>query len=428
MRKLSFRSVGIFTACLLHALLMLSITWYWLSLPYLLPDEEILIELTSLLKHQGLPGPDSTDRRFLFINTSRAPSLLPDGDGGKQVITDRRQLAKALKFLHYRPTEVPFVVLDILLEHPSPDDSLLYEALLPLQNKVLLPIALDSQKKLIKPVFTKYPTALAVYKVSGNALFLAYPLMTDSLKTYPLRMYEMLHEERYRQPNHVLYWLGGSLSLNAPVLNFRVLPQQLNTQQFLRIDLHRLIRSRTLFPNDSLFFESFFKDRIVVFGNFDLEDNLDVHETALGKMPGSLLMVNAFLGIEAGDTLVPTAWIVFMVLGYAFITYVFLVRRRNGSFRAKQEEDIGWYRKLILLLSRGSLFSRVFLTEFLLIFVFYFLSALSFFLFNIHIKALLLILYFQALLLMIKLVTFAGNNMMDMYQYTKCMDNYGAFY
>jgi len=422
MRHFSFKSVGIFTACLLHALLMLCITWYWLSVPYLLPDEEILIEFTSLIKHQWSPIQDSTHRRFLFINTAHDPALLPNGDGGKRVITDRRQLAKALQFLHHKTSEVPFVVMDILLEHPSPDDSSLYEALRPLQKKVLLPLALDARKNLIKPVFSQYPAALAVYKTSGS-LFLTYPLMMNSLKTYPLRMYEMLHGQYYRQQNRMLHWLGGRLSLNAPILNFRVLPKQ-----FLQIDLHQLIQSRALFPSDSLFFQSFFQDRIIVFGNMEMEDNLDMHETALGKMPGSLLIVNAFLGIEAGDTLVPIAWIVFMLLGYGMITYVFLVQKNTSIPYILQKYDTVWLRKFFLILNTGRLFSRVFLVEFLLIIAFYFLSILSYFFFNIHIKALLLILYFQALFLIIKLVTFAGAYISDMHQYIKCMDNYDTFY
>ena len=110
----------VFFWSVINSLLMLWVTFFMLRIPYVLPDEFMLVQATSVTKNLLLGLEEKPDtNRFLFVNVAwdkvMADRFDPDVAGyviGKEPITDRGKLVGLLKMLEKNPNH-EFIVLDI---------------------------------------------------------------------------------------------------------------------------------------------------------------------------------------------------------------------------------------------------------------------------------------------------------------------------
>lgn len=375
---------------LLNSIFMLCFTFYWLSLPYTFGDEAFLIKWSSLTKKSLLgfdPKPDPES--VLFVDVAKSKTTIDSlnefektSPYHRKVITDRKQLTEFFALLNRYKQEVRYVVCDIILEDSTQYDVLLEKEMTQLGDKLLGISHLTSNNTHIRPVID-IPYAAGTY-TAPQGLFLKFPLLLKdsmSLKTAPLVMYERLSGTRL-QKNGWFYRFNGRLSLPAPIVDFKVRNSDFRDGNSLRESNFSAFRMGTILERFHKRTEeeqrALFKDKIIMIGDFEA----DMHQTSFGKMPGLLLIYNAYLTLEAKQNLISVGWICFMLLAFTFV-----------SFRIFSEVKIekptwltGLFRSKLGLLILNSL------DELALLMI---ITLLSYFIFNIHINILILLLYLK---------------------------------
>jgi hypothetical protein len=127
----------------------------------------------------------------------------------------------------------------------------------------------------------------------------------------------------------------------------------------------------------------FTKDKIIVLG--DLDSGQDVHRTIHGNMLGSVILLNTFLALENSDNQITWVFILFLLTGYAIISYI--------CFRQINILE-GWLLKWLPLPTYVKELIESF-ASYLLYFTL--LSVLSYLLFNFQLTILLISFYMQVL-------------------------------
>jgi hypothetical protein len=312
-----------------NALLMLAFSLYWLNLPYTFGDEAFLIKWSSLLKKSLLQiDPKPNPEEVLFVDVSGNKTVIDGvnefGDKSpynRIVITDREQLSQFFSLLNRYRHEVRFVLCDVLFAESSPADSLLQVKVDSLGDKLLGVSHLDKSGKHTRPVI-RMPYAVSTYNAT-QGLFLKYPLMlSDSLKTLPLVMYEKLNGARFEyQKGWLFYQINGRRSLHAPIIDFKLrqsdfkVGQTMGEANFAVWPMGTILESQEFMDEESM--RAFFKGKMVVIGDFIN----DVHRTPFEKLPGLVLLYNAYLTLVSGENALSGWWLAFLFAGYLLLSY-----------------------------------------------------------------------------------------------------------
>jgi hypothetical protein len=304
---------------LLHGIFLIVVTLFYLSLPFTLDDEVILIKITSgaknkLFQRKKRPKTD----RFFLLNVAWDKQLIPklDTNGfeiGNQAITNRANLATFIQILKEDPDNYEFLFVDVNFLDPSPDDSLLAEAFKDIP-KTLVSYHKDEKGKPVIPIIPA-PLGLSDFIVDDDEkdLVLKYHLVQgDSLKTTPLLMFEQLHGKQLEQG---LLWdkLNGRRVFNSFILDY-----PMDNHDVFNAALYNYSHMGELIALPPAFIHEMVKDKIVVIGDFE---DQDVHNTIYGKMPGPLILINAFLALERGDNILSPYFIAMLLLVYTLISY-----------------------------------------------------------------------------------------------------------
>ncbi len=373
---------------LLNAGIMLTLTFYWLSLPYTFGDEAFLIKWSSLVKKSLLgfdekPNPE----QVLFVDVSESKTTIRGtneaGDPSPyhtEVITDRRQLTEFLGMINDLGGEARFVLLDILFEDTTRFDDSLQMQMTQLGEKLLSVSHLAKSGEHIRPVF-EIPYAPATYAAS-QGLFLKFPLvLADSLKTAPLVLYEKLHHARFDNKG-LFYTLNGKISLTSPIVDFKIRPADFRTGTSLGDKNFALHKMGTILESRNYMNEAdqraWFRNRLVLVGDF----STDMHMTPFGKTPGLLLIYNAYLTLAKKQNTVSLAWVIFLLSAFAFVSYRIFTDTKVTKPR--------WLIK-VFESKTGHLILNS-LDEITLLAI---ITFLSYFIFNIHVNILALFLYLK---------------------------------
>ena len=208
-------------------------------------------------------------------------------------------------------------------------------------------------------------------------MILKYKLIQgDSLKTTPLLMYEKLYGKKLKK-GLLFDHLAGEPVLNSFILDYKIRPLNiLDREKYNIVYLGELL---TLPPP---VIREMLKDRIVLLG--DYEDR-DLHYTVYGYMPGTLILLNAFLALENGDNQISWGFIFFIFIGYTLISVkAFIVRDPLTKMIEQKLGSDSFAVELMLDMT----FFLVFLGI---------MSLISYFVFNIHLAILFLSFYLYAL-------------------------------
>lgn len=359
--------------CILNAIVLIFFSFLLQKQPYLYKDEALVIQFTQLLERSLLKSTKKPpSERFLFVNTSNDNQLIDNYDHlgfpkGNQVITDRKKLASLLEFLG-NSNDYEYIVCDIFFRHSSPDDSLLGLYLEDLPRTVLA-YQLDDKGHPDYPIFNNN---LGLAKVETvDDIFLKFELIEqDSLKSLPL----VVFEEKYHtslQKGMFFPVLNQKYILDYFFLDFRITNYDVLIEgSYTLLDLGDL-----LFLDEESVFQ-LTRERIIVIGDFVLYDTI---ETLIGEMAGPLIMVNAFLALEAGDNIISIGFIIFLLIAFTMISLLifvpndFIERYAQRVFRQK------WLRSLFIN------------SSFLMILTL--ISITSYFIFHIHINIFFLTIY-----------------------------------
>lgn len=315
---------------------------------------------------------------------------------GSIAITDRAKLVAFLRLLHKQPNH-KLVLFDIEFKDSTPDDSVLTHLLNTLP-RTLVSYHLDDKDK-AEPLDLKIkPLGLSNFEKSYGQALKFKIFYDDTLRSTPLRMYEMIHKKKFKKGSW-FYYLGDKPVLNSFILDYRVRMheyQNRGIKQYLGEWMNTAYNASyipcspteyDLEKADSTYLSEFVhkltKDKIIIVGDFEVSD---IHETIYGSIAGPLILLNAFLALEAGDNVITMAFLTLLFLAYFFISFV--------TFQYNQIYP-KWLERLIF---RRDDHQESFLETFT-IFLFYFatLSITSYFFFNIHVGVLVLAFYMNIL-------------------------------
>lgn len=376
------RLIILISLSLLHAGLLLFLTFWLLERNYTYGDEKFLIKWSSVVKKMVL-GVDTKPPRgdFLFINTCYDNMLIEknDDDGlhiGNQAVTDRAKLARLFEIINKNPDGHKYILCDIFFEDESPADKELRKQLQTTKN-IIIPYLQEDNGNLKYPVF-EVNRGLAIYnKISGS--FLKYTLLrNDTLKSIPLKMHEDISKSEFSQKG-IFSYLNSKLCLNNVIIDFKI--RYYDIQEDKSPDPYPSVNLGDLLSLPDTLIQQSVKNRIVLIG--DLRDR-DIHSTAIGDIPGVLVLLNTYLTLKNEENTIRPIMLLLLFVSYFFISI--------DVFSSKSFSD----RKIVRKLADHKL--GKFIVKFLGYVVYLsVISSLIYFLYNMHINILIVAAYFKFL-------------------------------
>jgi len=178
----------------------------------------------------------------------------------------------------------------------------------------------------------------------------------------------------------LFYRFPQGISLPAPVVDFKVRSNDfhegvnLSESNFTTFKMADLLDMQSFMAEEDI--AALFEHKIILIGDF----SADLHETPFGKTPGLLLIYNAYLTLQEQDNIVSFFWILLIFSGYWLL-----------SWRIFNDIELKRPRWLVRLFQTklGELILHTLDDAFLLIV----LTFISYFIFNIHINILILLVY-----------------------------------
>jgi len=324
--RLSFFKSRIFLA-LAHAVLMLLLSLMWMNSPLVYEDEYFLARILTVVKKIVFGAETKPDpERFLFLNVAYNKQFIPKlGESeellGDQVITDRKVLASMLGQIAETKNKPLMVVMDVVLEDASSDDSLLLVNGRKLGDRLIVS-ANESDGQVLKPAVA-LPSAVASYTtlqeglmgITSDAFFKYQPITPDGYKTISLQMYEKLHGDSiYSGP----LW---NIQNNRPVFRSFIIDHPIRWYDLFLASQEQ--RYPILYANDFLLLpkelkDAFVANRIIYIGDFEISD---MHETIYGTTPGSLILANQFLALEKGEQKIRPIWLMYLLCCFWLLSY-----------------------------------------------------------------------------------------------------------
>lgn len=391
---------------LANGFLMLLLALYWLGLPRTFGDEAFFIKWTSLVKKSVL-GMDEQPAAgsFLYVDVSGAKMIVEEDDPfyqeptgyQKRVLTDREQLADFLFTVASYGEDIPLVLLDLTFEAPSVADSLLQSALDTLPFPTVGAVRLDAEGVLVPNIF-RLATGAANYR-STDGQFLKYPLFArDTLPSLPLAAY------RATDSVSVGHWLFGSRIgpnwyLPNPIIDFKVRPFDISDGVD---DLDRAYDLRSI---GTLLFEWTFWDeadirellrgKTIVLGDF----KNDVHGTVFGSMPGPLIVHNALLNLQNRENRIYLRWLLLLYALFSWMSW--------RIYREKEDQS----NKHWLISGRLTAVGRILVDSIDDTLLLVMGTILSYFLFNVHINILILLIYLKVIAFLLEKLYFKPTNL-----------------
>lgn len=379
----------------LNAFVMLVLTIYWLSLPRTFGDEAFFIKWTSLVKKSLLgvdqkPDPGS----ILYVDISGSKSLMEVPDPlyeertGFQysVITNRGDLALFLDYVKSYGANIPIVILDMVFEEQSKDDSLLQTAIDHCPFPIVGARRLLANGKLGNEAI-HLPTGIATYLSTDNQ-FMKYPLfLEDTLASLPLVALKYASHHFF---DRNWFWprIDYHPSLVNPIVDFKIRPIDLRNKTYMIRSLGTL-----LFEWESVWLEPDIRrildGKTIIIGDF--KD--DIHSTVFGSMPGPIIVHNALLTLANGESLIDWRWLVLLFALFFWMSWRIYKQERRGARSKWWHESKTAFGKIIA--------DSIDDTFFLIIG-----TILSYFLFNIHINILVLLIYLKIITYLLKQFVF----------------------
>jgi hypothetical protein len=307
----------------LHALWLIVLTILDLQLPHTTDEEMRILQFTSFYKRLVWKSEEKPDpNRFFFVCSSWDKILTDKADTsgfiiGKQVTTDRPKLGQFLQILNQKPDNHKFLVMDIRFEDTTSHDSLLSAEFRRTKNYLVSYHKYEREGKRDTLVFPVLPAkgGLSDYETTQEGTIVKFSaIQLDTVKTTPLLMYEHIHKKKYKK-GFLVDFVDGQMVLNTFILDHRIILRP-DSIAYNSTYHHAYLGELLTLPPELI--HELTKDRIVIIGDFE---DQDIHETIYGDLPGSIILLNAFLAFENSDNSFPLLFIIFLMAGYGFISY-----------------------------------------------------------------------------------------------------------
>lgn len=310
---------------------MVVLTFFWMNQPRTYGDETYFVERLSTFREYVFGKPHQVSSNdYLFIDVSESKAVLPlTPDSSRNIIiTDRKKLTELFEFLHQNKNKFRFILSDILFDKPSIYDKNLEASIHKLGDKILGVNQLDG-KNIIEPVI-KIPHASSSVFVEEQTI-IKYPFfLNDTLKTIPAAMYEYFEKTEIKSQKPFVSIKNKGFSVGTPIFDLFISEEELqkNTEKdsaFVKLGLGEIVGLIRILKNNEQtsqgFFDQYFKNRIILIGDFEN----DRHSTVYGTMPGTLILLNAFLTFQSENGIISIWLLLFLILGFGLISYTFFI-------------------------------------------------------------------------------------------------------
>ena len=283
---------------LLLSILLFVVFVFYNNSDFVIPGEEDLLTKLDVADEMVMASGFKSPYDFVFINVGKDLELVKDEEGGDNVITDRNKLGSFLKIL-VDSNRHRFLLCDIVFDLPSPNDSLFRQYILGLQRAVFPKHFGDSA-----PITSLFPLPLAVADFHTNTgKFNKFRLVYhDTDQTIPVTLHEQLQKVKYTKKYGNLF-CNGKLCLQTISPKYYIRSYQLtDSKTYPFFNLGELL----VLSNEPSFYKSFLENKFIVIGNF----NTDIHDTPVGKMPGTLVLLNTYLNLFFSRQLISVWWVI----------------------------------------------------------------------------------------------------------------------
>lgn len=306
---------------LLHGLFLLFLSNLAFYIKYNLAWEESMVKSVKFAEQLVKP-PVDVSRDFLFIDVSGCNTLVGRDDmSGNRAITDRKPLADFFTLLKsHKWNRHRSILCDVLFDIPTPEDSLLDGALNGLE-RVFIPDAKE-ENKILEPVIHNATVAYGGCSLSAG-MYAAPSLVKydylpdDNMVSVPLAMVKEEHNSEAERRLGIL-WFNNKVYFNRTIWDERIRWQDISDER-KGVRFYPLQEIMGLLTTDSLYNE-IVAGKYVFIGDFEK----DLHDTYAGRVPGTLVLANAFLNLKEDCNRITLSWLCFLLLGYTCISWALL--------------------------------------------------------------------------------------------------------
>jgi hypothetical protein len=307
-----------------HTLFLLILTIALQYTSFIRLDEADFLKSAAIVKHSIFHvDPKPWSKNVVFLDVSKDLSLADDDEygppdstmtGAKRVITDRVKLAKLFAILNSHPKDYKYVICDVLFDKPGPGDSLLKPQIEKLRN--IVTSSIWENGKLVRPIF-KVAAAEVNYTAVNKTVFTKIPVYyNDSLKSLPVYLFEKSTSHRYTR-KFGLTFLDGHPTFNTAIPEFYYRPADMNTA-FAGKNINTYYLGELLADPDCF---NVLKNKYIIIGDF----TNDIHITYLGKIPGSLILWDAYLSLCDHQVVISFKWLLMLFFFFFLISYWIII-------------------------------------------------------------------------------------------------------
>lgn len=354
-----------------HSIILLAVHLVYFNLNWSLPLEyEMMMMLNKTESFIGGHGRFDKEN-YLFINTAYDQVLVNTeteyGDSGVVAISDRYLLSEFFEKMAEFGNKHQYILCDIFFDQSSDADSLLNRSISAIP-KIIAPTEYDKEKKqLIKPVINVQAAQADYITYEGLVSKVRLYAGESKSKTLPLIMYEDRNDVEVKIKKLGLFYKGNYIPRS-------VYPRYFFDAEAVHGHEMRLKHVVDILKvNGRNFYESAIKGKVVIVGNF----TTDKHNTFVGSMPGSLVLFNTYLTLQAGYHMLRVRWLLFALSAFALLCYYEFFYRKERPYLTNRS-----WRKLFAHLAGVTSICIV-------------ISILSGLLFGVHITIIPVILYLE---------------------------------
>ncbi len=308
----------------LNAVCLILLQMLYLNSNWVAPVEEDIVELLTKIETNFF-HPSKPADKIVFINTAYASTITNYNDSentGTIAITDRQKLAEFFSYLAQHNNQHQYVLCDIRFTDASSSDSILNSSLSRL-TKYVLPKHIDTAtgKSLPSIVTDTQRLALADYVTYGSNFSKMMLYEKNHGASIPMKMFQEIPNKKEKPYSYAYSWFGlisGLHSIpNSIFPRFYYTNEDLHKHQVsLNNVLNMIHQLKDKEASDQLY-NSIFKGSIIAIGNF----NDDTQPTAIGFIPGTLLLLNSYLTLKHKYDMFSIWYLLFLFACFTLISY-----------------------------------------------------------------------------------------------------------
>ncbi len=303
----------------LSGILIFIVTWLYHNHEYTLSLDDAFAGKVSFWRNKVFTVAPTVTDSFIFINTGKDLALIEDTlDYGNITVSDREKIYNLLHYINQATLKPIYTVIDIEFYYHytnnPPIDSLIQNEINANPNTII-PILKNNSGHYIRPLInTNY--GYAHYTTYGSKFNKFQFIDNDSIPSIPMALQLAIHQPSYKY-NALYTTCNNKLSWSSIWPSYYISEYELKANKIRYAQYYNLGEILLGLQSDSTKTNTYFANKIIMIGNFEQ----DQHNTAVGSMPGTLLLANIYLSLLNNEHIVNGWWVMMMIVALSFLSY-----------------------------------------------------------------------------------------------------------